>query len=150
MQGELLAPGLGITEPSPASIVSDNLQPLADLTFPTTLPEELKTFEDALKNANTAQLGAFEALRTPTQNIAPLIEAEGKRLAEGFSLVGAAIEGGAAGGLPGALIAVGAEVLQMTEGFSRIQEAWNMLVGQTRASVRTDRDRCRRLIDTGV
>ena len=130
VQGELLAPGLGITEPSPASIVSDNLQPLADLTFPTTLPEELKTFEDALKNANTAQLGAFEALQTPTQNIAPLIEAEGKRLAEGFSLVGAAIEGGAAGGLPGALIAVGAEVLGMTEGFGRIQEAWNMLIGR--------------------
>ena len=62
VRGELLAPGLGIAEPSPASIVSDNLQPLADLTFPTTLPEELKTFEDALKNANTAQLGAFEAL----------------------------------------------------------------------------------------
>ena len=66
---------------------------------------------------------------TPGQNIAPLFEAEGKRLAKSFSLVGAAIEGGTAGGLPGALIAVGGELLQMTEGFGRIQSTFNNVIG---------------------
>lgn len=67
---------------------------------------------------------------TPGQDIAPLFKMEAERLAGSFSLVGSAIEGAATGGLPGALIAVGAELVSMTEGFGRIQESWNGIVGQ--------------------
>lgn len=58
-----------------------------------------------------------------------MIAEEGKKLSEGFSLVGSAIEGAATGGLPGALIAVGTEILSMTEGFGRVQTGFNDLVG---------------------
>ena len=154
VQGELISPATAITFADGAKLyadalddpkVVDALRDTADaLREPTTLAgrrgqesrdllaqrdlDRQRQFQGDVPGGFGTQQQDFGF--TPGQNITPLLEAEGKRLAEGFSLVGAAIEGGAAGGLPGALIAVGAELLGMTEGFSRIQEAWNMLVGR--------------------
>ena len=126
VQDELVAPGLGIADPTAPSVVADTLAPLAALEFPTTLPDDLKTFADAVGEMPTA----FEETTLPLQDTGALFRAEGERLAGGFSLVSSAIEGGAQGGLPGALIAVGGELLSMTEGFGRIQESFNNVVGK--------------------
>ena len=59
-----------------------------------------------------------------------VLDASVNQLASNFSLVNAAIQGGTAGGLPGALIAVGTELLTMTEGFGRLQDSFNNVVEQ--------------------
>ena len=145
VQGELIDPSTAIVFQDAAQTFADALEPLsvlADTTAPPDLGigqqvvDELSEEERQRERQPDFVPGGFGTQQqdfgvTPGgQNISPLLEEEGKRLAENFSLVGAALEGGAAGGLPGALIAVGAEILQMTEGFGRIQESWNMLVGR--------------------
>ena len=125
VQGQLLDPSLDVADPSTPSVVADTLAPLAALEFPTTLPDDLKSFATAVGEMPTA----FEKTVVPLQDTGALFQAEGEKLAGGFSLVGSAIEGAAQGGLPGALIAVGAELLSMTEGFGRIQSSFNKVVG---------------------
>ena len=155
VQGQLLAPALGIQFQDGAKLFAEALDPLAVLNAtgdtaaalrdPTSLAgqrgQESRDLLSQQERDRQRQIpvgvpGAFGTQQqdfgvTPgQQNITPLLEEAGKSLADNFSLVGAAIEGGSAGGLPGALIAVGAEILQMTEGFGRIQESWEMLVGR--------------------
>ena len=146
VQGQLIDPSTAITFQDAAQTFSDALTPiapLADLTARPDLGEGQRFVDDITEAQRQAALrpsvavpGAFGTQQQDFgfmpggQSITPLLEEEGKRLAENFSLVGAAIEGGQAGGLPGALIAVGAGILQMTEGFGRIQDAWNMLIGR--------------------
>ena len=141
--GELIDPSTAIVFQDAAQTFADALAPL-EVLADTTAPPDLGVGQQVVDQLNEEERqrlrqpdfvpGGFGTQQqdfgfTPGgQNITPLLEEEGKRLAENFSLVGAALEGGAAGGLPGALIAVGAEILQMTEGFGRIQESWNMLV----------------------
>jgi len=62
------------------------------------------------------------------EGVSDVSKESAEQLASNFSLVSSAIQGGAAGGLPGALIAVGAELLQMTPSFSRITEGFNTVV----------------------
>ena len=126
VQGQLLDPSLGIADPSTPSMVADNLAPLAALEFSTTLPDDLKSFATAVGEMPAA----FEKTVVPLQDTGALFQAEGEKLAGGFSLVGSAIEGGAQGGIAGAIIAVGGELLSMTEGFARVQDSWNRVVGQ--------------------
>ena len=126
VQGQLLDPSLGIADPSTPSMVADTLAPLAALEFPTTLPDDLKSFATAVGEMPAA----FEKTVIPLQDTGALFQAEGEKLAGGFSLVGSAIEGGAHGGIAGAIIAVGGELLSMTEGFARVQDSWNRVVGQ--------------------
>lgn len=130
VSGQLVSPALGIKGPTPASVAPTG-EKLGALEFPTTLPNDLKTFADAVGEMPSILKPATEELGVALgQDLTPILKAEGARLAEGFSLVGSAIEGGAAGGLPGALIAVGTELLSMTEGFGRIQESFNNVVGK--------------------
>ena len=68
-------------------------------------------------------------MRTEQQEgFSNVLKGSAEQLASNFSLVNSAIKGGAAGGLPGALVAVGAELLQMTPSFSRISEGFNRVV----------------------
>ena len=90
---------------------------------------------DRSRQIPEAARGALRGFDTPSMMattgggvIGEILEAEGQALADNFSLVNAAISGGQAGGVHGALIAVGAELLSMTEGFGRIQETWNMVI----------------------
>lgn len=62
------------------------------------------------------------------EGVSDVLKGSAEQLASNFSLVSSAIQGGAAGGLPGALIAVGTELLQMTPSFSRISEGFNTVV----------------------
>lgn len=62
------------------------------------------------------------------EGVSDVLKGSAEQLASNFSLVSSAIQGGASGGLPGALIAVGAELLQMTPSFSRITEGFNTVV----------------------
>lgn len=62
------------------------------------------------------------------EGVSDVLKGSAEQLASNFSLVSSAIQGGAAGGLPGALIAVGAELLQMTPSFSRITEGFNGVI----------------------
>ena len=154
VQGELVSPALNINQTVADSVgqvvmgiateltKSENISTIADtfdvlrepLTDAGRLSQESRDLlsQAALDRSRQFQGAVPTAFGTPQampgQNITPLIREEGERLAEGFGLVSAALEGGAHGGIAGALIAVGGELLSMTEGFSRIQEAWNMLV----------------------
>lgn len=68
-------------------------------------------------------------MRTEQQEgFSNVLKGSGEQLASNFSLINSAISGGAAGGLPGALVAVGTELLQMTPSFSRISEGFNRVV----------------------
>ena len=143
--GELIDPSTAIVFQDAAQTFADALEPLSVLAD-TTAPPDLGVGQQVVDQLNEEERqrlrqpdfvpGGFGTQQqdfgvTPGgQNISPLLEEAGTQLADNFSLVGAAIQGGSAGGLPGALIAVGAEILQMTEGFGRIQESWNMLVGR--------------------
>ena len=143
--GELIDPSTAIVFQDAAQTFADALEPLSVLAD-TTAPPDLGVGQQVVDELNEEERqrlrqpdfvpGGFGTQQqdfgvTPGgQNISPLLEEAGTQLADNFSLVGAAIQGGSAGGLPGALIAVGAEILQMTEGFGRIQESWNMLVGR--------------------
>ena len=78
----------------------------------------------------TGQDADFETKPAGPSVILSELQYAGEQLVPSFKGLGAAIEGGKAGGVAGALIAFGAELLAETEGFQRVQEMWNKLFGQ--------------------
>lgn len=154
--GELINPRTAIAMQDAAAKFSEALAPLeafsaigdtaAALRTPETLAAQrgresldalLQREQNQQRGIPVAVPGAFGSVAedfgfdpSAGPGVGEMLAESGKQLAGSFDLVGSAIEGAAQGGLPGALIAVGTELVSMTEGFGRLQESWNRIVSQ--------------------
>jgi len=169
VQGQLVAPGLGVATPDAAGVFQPVLEgatsnELENVATNTQRSNDIlnERLGDAQKSLDAIAQSQRDAERRPSVPIPPafgqggqyvgfpgfkaqreselktqqregvsdVLKGSAEQLASNFSLVSSAIQGGASGGLPGALIAVGAELLQMTPSFSRITEGFNTVVAK--------------------